>query len=166
MVVVVLIARPSSLLCWPDLADTGFAGDAFDEAAAQAAVWALPLREGATTRALCRSPKDLGRERSIAPASAAVYDRKQRYKVGSIHNHLQRKESALDGREASRSRSPGGILRKYPKRHHRQRDADGQARNHLRGDLQRLAMILTHATSLFGLLHPIASSVSQGGSPE
>src|SRR5215212_9740282 len=32
--------------------------------------------------------------------------------------------------------------------------------------LQRLAMILTHATSLFGLLHPIASIVSQGGPPE
>jgi hypothetical protein len=31
---------------------------------------------------------------------------------------------------------------------------------------QRLAMILTHATSLFGLLHPIASIVSQGGPPE
>src|SRR5918993_22668 len=48
--------------------------------AAQAAVRALPLREGATTRALYRSPKDLGRERSVAPALAAVYDRKQRYK--------------------------------------------------------------------------------------
>ena len=32
--------------------------------------------------------------------------------------------------------------------------------------LQRLAMILTHATSLFGLLHPIASTVSHGRSPE
>ena len=32
--------------------------------------------------------------------------------------------------------------------------------------LQRLAMILTHASSLFGLLHPIASIVSQGGPPE
>jgi len=32
--------------------------------------------------------------------------------------------------------------------------------------LQRLAMLLTHATSLFGLLHPIASIVSQGELPE
>jgi len=32
--------------------------------------------------------------------------------------------------------------------------------------LQRIAMILTRATSLFRLLHPIASIVSQGGPPE
>jgi hypothetical protein len=32
--------------------------------------------------------------------------------------------------------------------------------------IQHLAIILTHATSLFGLLHPIASIVSQGGPPE
>src|SRR5215208_5216930 len=35
-----------------------------------------------------------------------------------------------------------------------------------REDLQRFAMILTRATPLFGLLHPTASIVSQGGSPE
>ena len=39
-------------------------------------------------------------------------------------------------------------------------------RNTLLASLQRFAMILTHATSLFGLLHPMASTVSQGGPAE
>ena len=42
----------------------------------------------------------------------------------------------------------------------------GEAAEAQKEELQRLAMILTHATSLFGLLHPIASTISHGGSPE
>ena len=43
---------------------------------------------------------------------------------------------------------------------------NGEAAEAQKEELQRLAMVLTHATSLFGLLHSIASTISHGGSPE